>query len=155
MAAETLVETLTSLPDLAMRLGTALVCGAVLGLDREARHKAAGLRTLSLVSLGAAATTLVALGLTAQSGGDASRVIQGLAQAIGFISAGVIIRGQADVHGVTTAAVIWIAGALGIACAAGYYVVAGMTLVLTLASVYGFSWLERFWFKRETKLPPE
>ncbi|WP_029009157.1 MgtC/SapB family protein [Azospirillum halopraeferens] len=141
------------LDEVALRLGLAALCGALLGVDREVRGKDAGLRTHTLVSVSAAATTLVALEMYgALDGGrgdlDPIRVIQGLAQAIGFISAGVIIRRGADVHGATTAAVIWIAGALGIACGAGIYAVALMATVISLAVLIGLKPLERRLFRQ-------
>lgn len=147
-----------SLPvvEVMLRLIMALACGAVLGLDRQYRHKATGLRTLSLVAVGSAATTLIAIQMAASStvSGEAAnidptRVIQGLAQAVGFVSAGIIIRsGSGDVHGATTAVVIWIASALGIACAAGFYVIAGMTLVLSLFVTTVLGLVERQIFKK-------
>jgi len=137
---------------MALRLCAAALCGAALGLDREVRGKAAGLRTHTLVAISAAVTTLVALELyeelahRADSGNmDPTRVIQGVAQAIGFISAGVMIRAGTSVRGATTAAVIWMAGALGIACGAGFYVLAGMALALclivTVLFTYAMRWL--------------
>lgn len=125
--------------EIGLRLLAAAMCGALLGLDREMRGKAAGLRTHTLISISCALTTLVALefyaGLQAtgdERPSDPVRVIQGVAQAVGFISAGVMFRSGDSVRGATTAAVIWVAGALGIACGAGYYLLAGMTLGLCL-----------------------
>lgn len=143
----------TAIPvwDMAARLAAAAVCGAALGLDREIRGKAAGLRTHTLVAISAAVTTLVALELywgmsdRSLSGDmDPTRVIQGVAQAIGFISAGVMFRAGATVRGATTAAVIWMAGALGIACGAGFYVLAGMALALCLAVMIVFTYAMRW-----------
>ncbi len=145
----------TAIPvwDIAARLAAAAVCGAALGFDREIRGKAAGLRTHTLVAISAAVTTLVALelywGMAGRSGGgrgemDPTRVIQGVAQAIGFISAGVMFRAGTTVRGATTAAVIWMAGALGIACGAGFYVLAGMALALCLAVTIIFSYVLRW-----------
>lgn len=136
-----------------IRLVAAAACGMALGLDREMRGKAAGLRTLTLVSVSAAATTLVALSLyrgaldAGHSGDmDPTRVIQGLAQAIGFISAGVMVRAGLSVRGATTAVMIWMAGALGIACGAGLFAIAGITLGLTLLVTAGLTWVERRFF---------
>lgn len=137
--------------EMALRLTVAAVCGAVLGLDREMRGKAAGLRTHTLVAISSAVTTLVALELYWELAGgeqagdmDPTRVIQGVAQAIGFISAGVMIRAGADVRGATTAAVIWMAGALGIACGAGFYALAGMALALCLIVTIVFTFIMRW-----------
>jgi putative Mg2+ transporter-C (MgtC) family protein len=143
-------ETAIPLQDITLRLLAATLCGAVLGLDREMRGKEAGLRTNTLVALSSALTTLVALelywGLTeAQRAGDMdpTRVIQGVAQAIGFISAGVMIRSGGSVHGATTAAVIWMAGALGIACGAGFYSLAGVAVLLSLVVTVFFTFVMR------------
>ncbi|CAO3399786.1 MgtC/SapB family protein [Azospirillum palustre] len=138
--------------EIGLRLLAAALCGALLGLDREMRGKAAGLRTHTLISISCALTTLVALELYAglQATGDERpsdpvRVIQGVAQAVGFISAGVMFRSGDSVRGATTAAVIWVAGALGIACGAGYYMLAGMTLGLCLVVTILFTFLlDRF-----------
>lgn len=133
-----LTEALTT-QEMGFRLLAAAFCGALLGLDREMRGKAAGLRTHTLISISCALTTLVALELFTglQTSGDERpsdpvRVIQGVAQAVGFISAGVMFRSGDSVRGATTAAIIWVAGGLGIACGAGYYALAGMTLALCL-----------------------
>lgn len=146
-----LTSVLTS-GEIGLRLLAAALCGALLGLDREMRGKAAGLRTHTLISISCALTTLVALELYAglQATGDERpsdpvRVIQGVAQAVGFISAGVMFRSGDSVRGATTAAVIWVAGALGIACGAGYYMLAGMTLGLCLLVTILFTiLLDRF-----------
>ena len=101
--------------DVFLRLAVAVISGAIIGLDREVRDKPAGLRTMSLVSLGSAVFVLAALG------GDGSDnplpAIQGIITGIGFLGAGAIIRGPSDqaVQGLTTAASIWLASALGIA----------------------------------------
>lgn len=147
-----LTEVLT-LEEIGLRLLAAAFCGALLGLDREMRGKAAGLRTHTLIAISSAVTTLVALEFYAGPAGGAGdgnrsdpvRVIQGVAQAVGFISAGVMFRSGDTVRGATTAAVIWLAGALGIACGAGYYALAGMGLGLCLLVTIVFSVLLR-WF---------
>lgn len=146
-----LTEILT-VEQIGLRLLAAAFCGALLGLDREMRGKAAGLRTHTLIAISSAVTTLVALEFYAglaepgkEGRSDPVRVIQGVAQAVGFISAGVMFRSGDSVHGATTAAVIWVAGALGIACGAGYYTLAGMALGLCLAVTILFSVLLR-WF---------
>lgn len=146
-----LTEVLT-LEEIGLRLLAAAFCGALLGLDREMRGKAAGLRTHTLIAISSAITTLVALEFYAGLGGpggesrsDPVRVIQGVAQAVGFISAGVMFRSGDTVRGATTAAVIWLAGALGIACGAGYYALAGMGLGLCLLVTIVFSVLMQ-WF---------
>lgn len=117
-----------------VRLLTAALLGGVLGYEREHRGKSAGLRTHMLVAMGAAIFVLV----PQQSGmviGDMSRVIQGVVAGIGFLCAGAIIknRAQEDVHGLTTAAGLWMTAAIGIACGLGREVIAVLSTVLALA----------------------
>ena len=106
--------------DTVVRLGAASVMGALIGLNRNLHGKPSGLRTLALVGLGAATMVLVGLG----EGSDSqavSRVLQGLLTGVGFLGAGVILHEAADkkVHGLTTAATIWVTACLGAACGAG------------------------------------
>jgi putative Mg2+ transporter-C (MgtC) family protein len=116
-------DTTFTLSETVLRLGVATLCGFLLGLDRELRGISAGLRTHALVALSSAVITVSALELygdTRAHGGDADplRVIQGLAQAIGFIAAGAIFVSQGAVRNLTTAANIWLATAVGIAAGA-------------------------------------
>jgi len=104
-----------------VRLGAAVLVGALIGLDRQIRNKPAGLRTIALVSLGSAVFVMTALeGATVDS---ASRVIQGIVTGVGFLGAGSIVHGRTEesVHGLTTAASIWLAAALGLACGLAYW----------------------------------
>lgn len=125
--------------DIVLRLGIAVVGGLLLGLDRELRGISAGIRTHGIVSLSSAAITVAALllyrTLPADGGSqniDPLRVIQGLAQAIGFIAAGAIFVARGDVHNLTSAANLWLAAALGIAAGAGQYVLFGASLIFGL-----------------------
>ena len=101
--------------DVLLRLGAAVVAGALIGLDRELRGKPAGFRTVALVSLGAAMFVMTAMGETADT---TSRAIQGIVTGVGFLGAGTIVRGQTQdsVKGLTTAASVWVAAANGIGC---------------------------------------
>jgi putative Mg2+ transporter-C (MgtC) family protein len=131
----------TNLPllDLFLRLLAAVVFGMVIGWDREARRKPAGLRTHMLVSLGAASFTVIALEWYRVADGnisqgiDPGRAIQGIVTGIGFLGAGSIIRAQGTVHGVTTAAGIWVIGAIGAAAGAGQYILGAMITGLSFA----------------------
>ncbi len=135
--------------EIALRLGAAALLGAMLGLERELKGKAAGLRTHMLVALGAGVTMIAALELDGEGAGpgdtvDAGRAIQGVMSGIGFLGAGVIIRGGGDkVQGLTTAANIWLTGAIGLACGAGHYGVAGMTTLFSLLILVGLGSVER------------
>jgi len=135
-----------SYEDLFARLGLALACGLVLGLDRELRGISAGLRTHMLVALSSAMTMVIALTLFSQlsasglKSGDPLRVIQGLAQAIGFLCAGVIFVARGNVYGVTTAASLWMTSAIGMAAGAGLFriVLAGISLALLVVTLVWF-----------------
>jgi putative Mg2+ transporter-C (MgtC) family protein len=131
----------TGVADLIVRLSAATVVGGLIGIDREARSKPAGLRTHALVSLGAALVTLVTIRLSAPGVVDAnaiSRAIQGIVAGVGFLGAGAILKSNGTntevVQGLTTAATIWFVASLGIACGAGQWfaalVAAGFALVI-------------------------
>jgi putative Mg2+ transporter-C (MgtC) family protein len=126
--------------EIAVRLGAALLIGAALGLNRDLHGKPAGLRTHGLVSLGAAVAAIVSLGLPGESKSmdpnAISRVLQGILTGIGFLGAGVIQRDTAGhVTGLTTAATIWICGALGVVCGLAYWSVLAIALGLTVAAL--------------------
>lgn len=140
-----------------LRLVLAIVAGAAVGLNRWFHHKPAGLGTHGLVALGAALASLVAARNPGADAAAASRVIQGLVTGVGFIGAGVIMRenqGQ-QVHGLTTAASIWISAILGIACALSNFTISAVGLALTLAVLTVSKpieeMLERIVRRRETK----
>ncbi len=122
----------------AFRLLLAAAVGALPGLQRERVHVAAGLRTHMLVSLGAAIFMLAALDSGA-SIDDTTRVIQGLATGIGFVGAGAILKAAQNrqVHGLTTAASIWLTAGLGTAAGAGriWLPLAGSILALVILAV--------------------
>ena len=124
-----------------MRLVAATAIGGVIGLNREITLKPAGLRTHALVSLGSALMTVTALhlGSDPQLHIDAtSRVIQGMVAGIGFIGGGVILHKDGrDVKGLTTAATIWVAAALGVSCGIGRWPIAlgAVTIALVVLVV--------------------
>ena len=117
-----------------LRLLLASALGAGIGFQRGRAHKAAGLRTHVLVSLGASLFTVASI--YGFSGGtfDPSRVAAGIVAGIGFIGAGVIFRGPRgeEVAGLTTAATIWITAAIGLAAGAGMYLIASIATVITV-----------------------
>jgi len=119
--------------DIALRLGTATLVGAVLGLNRDLHGKPTGVRTLGLVCLGSA---LAVLSIQGGSSADASRIVQGIMTGVGFLGAGVIVRNNKGhhVHGLTTAACVWVTACIGAACAVAEWpiVVLGGFLVLVI-----------------------
>ncbi len=137
---ETIQSEFSDIPDTAqivrllLRLTLAALLGGVLGIEREHAGKAAGVRTHMLVSLGAALFVLVP-----QQGGmpmpDMSRVLQGVIAGIGFLGAGAILKlkDEEQVHGLTTAAGIWMTAAIGVACGLGRETTAVLSALLALA----------------------
>jgi len=97
----------------------AVACGAILGSERERHEKPAGLRTMMLVSLGSATFTMVGFSFTSSTG-DSGRIAAQIVTGIGFLGAGVVLRGTGGVQGVTTAATIWVVAAIGMTIGAGY-----------------------------------
>jgi putative Mg2+ transporter-C (MgtC) family protein len=120
--------------DVTARLVVAVLAGAVLGINRDLHHKPAGLRTHALVSLGSATACVVSLTAVGADANAVSRVIQGLVTGVGFIGAGVILHHDKDhrIYGLTTAASIWIAAALGAACGGGTWLTVLLALALTI-----------------------
>lgn len=140
---------------IALRLGAALVAGAVLGVNRDLRRKPAGVRTHALVSIGSALVVLTALigGGTPES---LSRVLQGLITGIGFLGAGVIIHHEKErrIEGLTTAASIWVAAGLGAACGAGLARLVAFAIAAALIILVAGGPLERV-FERRFMKPEE
>jgi len=124
--------------EVGIRLLAATLIGSGIGLDREARHKPAGMRTHALVSLGAAVLTVVTvrIGATAMETDHlaaVSRVIQGIIAGVGFLGGGAILKAEHEmVHGLTTAASIWLVASLGIACGTGQWAAALLACVIAL-----------------------
>ena len=138
------VTTLT-LGAMLLRAVVALVCGAVIGLNRDLHHKGAGLRTFSLVALGTAGITMGMLVLVGTSPDNVGRVAQGVLTGIGFLGAGVILR-RADgerITGLTTAAAVWFVAGLALLCGLGQLLLVGLLLGLALLVLVGGGAVER------------
>lgn len=132
-----------------LRLSLAAILGAAIGYERELRGKAAGLRTHILVSLGAAIFILVPV-TSSMTTADASRVMQGIVSGIGFLGAGAILKQTKDqeVKGLTTAASIWVAAAIGIAVGYGREATA---VASTVVALFVLVVLRRLETKEQTK----
>lgn len=114
---------------IAVRLAVALVAGLILGFEREQREKAAGLRTMALVSSGSAMLVLAAA-LVAPD--EVIRIATGVATGVGFLGAGAILRERGEVIGLTTAATVWVAAALGVSAGLGLFELTALGVLLTL-----------------------
>ncbi len=120
--------------EIVARLVLAAVCSAAVGFEREAAQKAAGLRTHTLVGVGAAIFTIASI--VGFEGADQSRVAAQIVTGIGFLGAGAIFREGAFVKGLTTAAGLWAVAALGLAAGSGSYALAGIGTVVVLTVLY-------------------
>jgi putative Mg2+ transporter-C (MgtC) family protein len=119
--------------EIALRLTAATFLGGIIGLNRDLHGKPTGVRTMGLVGLGSA-LLVIAAGLVGGNG-DATRAVQGIVTGIGFLGAGVIVKDSSSerVHGLTTAATIWLTAALGVTCGLGHWLLALVAGGLSIA----------------------
>jgi putative Mg2+ transporter-C (MgtC) family protein len=120
----------------------AVACGFAIGLERELKHKAAGLRTNILICLGAAIFTLIS---ERMAGGQDSvtRIAAQIVTGVGFLGAGAVIQDRGGVHGLTTAASIWLVASVGMACGARLYALAIISTVLAIAVLIGLAQIDK------------
>jgi putative Mg2+ transporter-C (MgtC) family protein len=125
----------TNIVESLLQLCAALICGLVIGWERESKNRPAGLRTHMLVALSAATAMVLSREWFQSMGPDADadplRVVEAVLQGLGFIGAGTIMRMGGSVQGVTTAASVFMVGTLGLACGSGQYLLAGIGTLLT------------------------
>jgi putative Mg2+ transporter-C (MgtC) family protein len=145
--------------EIAVRLLAAVLIGGCIGIDREIRRKPAGIRTHALVSLGAALVMLIVVrtGPGVIEHVDAvSRAIQGIIAGVGFLGGGAILKSSEHdiVHGLTTAASIWLVASLGIACGVGQWVAALIALALALLVLVVGEPVERLVHRIGYRKPP-
>lgn len=142
------------LPTYALRLGVAVLCGVVLGLERERKDKAAGLRTVTLITIGATLFMIVSDLIPIVTKGpesitrvDPSRVASQVVTGIGFLGAGAIIQSRGAVRGLTTAAVIWVAAGIGLCIGVGFPLLGSAVTVMVLGVLVALdpvrNWLDR------------
>lgn len=143
-----LVDTYTAPHVILIRLGIAAVLGAMIGFERETVHGQAGLRTHTLIATAAALFTLLTFEIfhmsDVASGGraDPIRAVEAVTAGIAFLGAGAIFQQRGSIQGLTTGAGMWLAGAVGVTVALGYYVIAltvTVFAVLVLATLRVFA----------------
>lgn len=137
----------TTIVDVFLRLALAAGLGGAIGLEREYRHKPAGLRTNMLIALGSALFAILSVELGAGAGSP-DRIAAQVVSGIGFLGAGAILRSGQNVHGLTTAATIWVNAAIGMAAGLGAYGVAAGGATLTLVVLALLPVMERFFEER-------
>ena len=130
--------------------------GALIGLEREHKRKEAGLKTFSLVSLGACFFTIIGVYLSSPQGYlspfvsvDPTRIIQAVAIGIGFIGSGLIIFQKFEVEGLTTAATLWVASAIGIGVGVELYFLSILGTLLILGILFFFRLIEEKAFRKK------
>jgi putative Mg2+ transporter-C (MgtC) family protein len=132
------VETHTPQYVMLIRVAIAALLGAVIGYEREAHNMAAGLRTHILIATAAALFTMLAFEIyhSALAGGsnnpDPVRAVEAVTAGIAFLGAGAIFQQRGSVHGLTTGAGMWLAGAIGVTVALGYYLIAAAVALFAL-----------------------
>ena len=121
----------------------ATVFGTVIGIEREFHGKAAGLRTNILICLGAAVFTLISERMSAGADSSVTRIAAQIVTGVGFLGAGTIIQDRGGVHGLTTAATIWLVASIGMACGAHLYKLALTTTLIAILVLIGFARVAR------------
>lgn len=125
-----------------MRLLAACVLGGAVGLEREWRHKASGVRTNLLMCLACAFFTLLSANLAGEMNPDKGRVAANIVQGVGFLGAGLILHTRSRVLGLTSAATVFVVAAIGMACGAGLYVEAFLATVITVVALRAIGLME-------------
>ena len=131
----TTIEQFDFLQGTTTRVLMACAMGAVIGMEREWRHKASGLRTNILICMGSALFTILSGVLAGQASPNRGQVASNIVQGIGFLGAGLILHTRSRVLGLTSAATVWVVAALGMACGAGLYVEAAIATGIVYCSL--------------------
>jgi putative Mg2+ transporter-C (MgtC) family protein len=133
--------------------------GAAIGLERELSGKSAGLRTNLLICLGAAIFTIISKRMYEFGEGSTTRIAAQIVTGVGFLGAGALIQDRRGVHGLTTAATIWLVASIGMACGAGFHDLAIVSTLITIIVLAGFlklaKPLERYAKKHKTRYSPD
>src|ERR1700680_1523433 len=129
-------------PDIIEKLLLSILVGGAIGVEREYRSKSAGFRTMTLICMGSALFTVFSIVIG--GAGNPDRIASNIITGIGFVGAGVIFKGDFGVNGITTAAMIWVTAALGMAIGAGYELVSGIACVLILLMLIIYGKMEKW-----------
>lgn len=151
-------EDIDQVHEIVIRIGIATVLGAILGIDRDLHKKPAGLRVLAMVGLGSCGIIMASISVANSTSDGMLRTIQGVLTGIGFLGAGVIMhaQGKDEVHGLTTAATIWISAIVGMICGTGQTMLAVSIFLVAWSLLIVGRWLERriiYWSDLRSKQP--
>lgn len=125
-----------------LKLFLSVLSGSILGFEREIRGKSAGFRTLALICFGSTIFTICSYLLGVEDNRD--RIAANVITGVGFLGAGVIFRNSINVSGITTAASIWVAAAIGMLIGIGEFFFAGLSVLLSLVILYAMDYIQ-FW----------
>ena len=128
-----------------VRLVLAAVLGGLIGLERELKHKPAGLRTQMFLCFGAAFFTILSGKLAGDWGGDHTRIASQIIPGIGFLGAGSILHSRGSTTGLTTAATIFVVASIGMACGAGEFLAAIFATLLLILALFALGAAETRW----------
>ena len=133
------------LGDYAVRIAVSFVCGFCLGIERKSRQHSVGIRTLVLISISSCLLSILSIYMAESFNvtGDPTRIAAGVASGIGFIGGGAIMRYGLNIRGLTTAAIIFTASAVGLACGAALYVPALLTMAALAIVLFIMNRLEK------------
>jgi len=132
---------MTNISEIVIKLLIAILVGGLIGAEREFHEKAAGFRTIIFICLGSTLFTILSLELGGAS--DPVRITASIVTGIGVIGAGVILRNEGHIVGLTTASTVWIAAALGMGIGSGYFLLAGIATGLILIGLWVFPMFDR------------
>ncbi len=139
--------TTVSIETASLRLLVSLLLGAVIGLERQFRRREAGIRTFTLICLGSTVAMLVSIWIPQTYpnflNGDPGRIAAQVLSGIGFLGAGAIIQNHGSVHGLTTAACIWVVAVVGLAVGAGMFLPAVIATIISLFVLISVEQLEK------------
>jgi putative Mg2+ transporter-C (MgtC) family protein len=130
-------------PDDLISIILAALLGAAIGLERELSGKAAGLRTNLLICLGASVFTIISREMATGSEGSLTRIAAQIVTGVGFLGAGAIIQDRRSVHGLTTAATIWLVASIGMACGGQFYILAIVASLIAILALIGLGKLSK------------
>ena len=144
---ESYVDLERIVPAFLLRCGVAALCGGLIGIERELRNKPAGFRTNILICLGASIYMSIGLLIPDERNVDPTRIAAQVVTGIGFLGAGCIIQSGNNVHGLTSAATIWVVASIGIVAGAGYPVLAMIAANIVLITLVVLRVVEKVLFK--------
>jgi putative Mg2+ transporter-C (MgtC) family protein len=130
-----------------------ICCGAIIGLERQLKHKPAGLRTNILICLGAAVFTIISERMAGDKD-SVTRIAAQIVTGVGFLGAGAVIQDRGGIHGLTTAATIWLVASIGMACGAKMYQLAGVSTLIAIIVLVGLGYLEKPFGRSDEKREP-